>query len=181
MIHIIEIREILPSPKAGVVKFRSTANLTYNCNKEEYNGHWAAGEKYKIDFAVSSFEGRSGPVEMKWVNQARFWKDGDGPVDPPEKPVYKGGGNQRGGGNMKKDSYDPEVGKRQTAANVAGNIIAQRTQGMGFVIDDLDEFSTIFKTVADLVYEWVNEGSKSDAGVSGGTSDGGSSGDDVPF
>ena len=73
------------------MKFKSTANLTYNCNKEEFNGHWAVGEKYKIDFNTSSFQGRNGPVEMKWVNQARFWKDGDGPVEPPEKPVYQGG------------------------------------------------------------------------------------------
>ena len=187
MIHVIEIREMVPGGKPGTVKFKSTANLTYNCNKEEFNGHWAVGEKYKIDFNTSSFQGRNGPVEMKWVNQARFWKDGDGPVEPPEKPVYQGGGggsyggNSGGGMNTKKSDYDPEVGKRQTAANVAAAIIGQRTQGMGIVMDDLDELSTIFKTIADVVYGWVNEKqAKSDDGVAdGGSNEGaGSKGDD---
>ena len=128
MIHIIEIREIVGGTKPGTVKFKSTANLTYNCNKEEFNGHWAVGEKYKIDFNVSSFQGSRGTVEMKWVNNARFWKEGDGAVDPPEKALYQGGGGSYSGGNsggsMKKDNYDPEVGKRQTAANCAMSYLA---------------------------------------------------------
>jgi len=186
LIHVIEIREILPSTKPGTAKFKSTANLTYNCNKEEFNGHWAVGEKYKIDFNTSSFQGSRGPVEMKWVNQARFWKDGDGPVEPPEKAPYQGGGGSYGGGNkgggMKKD-FDPEVSKRQTAANVAASIIGQRTQGMGIVMDDLDELAIVFKTIADVVYGWVSESPKSQpdsAGATGGMDAGGDP-DDVPF
>lgn len=166
MIHIIEIREILPSKKADTVKFKSTANLTYNCNKPEFNGHWAVGEKYKIDFNISSFQGSRGPVEMKWVNNARFWKDGDGPVDPPEKPVYKGGGGSYGsnsGGSMKKD-YDSETSKRQTAANVAGNIMSKVVEAGGL---DLDKFAIVYPVVADIVLSFLNGGAAKSADTSG--------------
>lgn len=186
MIHVIEIREIIGGTKPGTVKFKSTANLTYNCNKEEFNGNWAVGEKYKIDFNVSSFQGSRGPVEMKWVNNARFWRDGDGPIDPAEKPVYQGGGGggsyqkSSGGGSMKKDSYDPEVGKRQTAANCAMSYLANA----GVSIAELDEGLPV---VADMVLRYLNggapkstdvsgDGSPSDESAGGDTAD-----DDIPF
>ena len=185
MIHVIEIREIIGGTKPGTVKFKSTANLTYNCNKPEFNGNWVVGEKYKIDFNTSSFQGSRGPVEMKWVNNARFWKDGDGPVDPPEKPVYQGGGggNYSGGGNkgggMKKD-YDPEVSKRQTAANCAMAYLANA----GVAITELEEALPI---VADVVLRYLNGGAAKSDDVSGmgEPSDAGSGGDtaddDIPF
>lgn len=159
MIHVIEIREIVGGTKPGTVKFKSTANLTYNCNKPEFNSHWAVGEKYKIDFNVSSFNGSRGPVEMKWINNARFWKDGDGPVDPPEKPVYQGGGGSyqksSGGGSMKKD-YDPELSKKQTSANCA----MQYCGNAGMTLEDL---KTFFPQVAAIVFDYLN----SDAPKSG--------------
>ena len=41
-------------------------------------------------------------------------------------------------------------------------------------MDDLDELSTIFKTIADVVYGWVNEKqAKSDDAVADGGSNGG--------
>ncbi len=187
MIHIIEIREIIGGTKPGTVKFKSTANLTYNCNKQEFNGHWAVGEKYKIDFNISQFQGSRGPVEMKWVNNARFWRDGDGPIDPPEKPVYQGGGGSyqgggnRGGGSMKKEStYDPEVGKRQTAANCAMSYLADAGVTM-------DELATHFPTVAGVVLDYLNGGApkSADAGVADSGSEEGAGGntgdDDIPF
>lgn len=191
MIHVIEIREIIGGTKPGTVKFKSTANLTYNCNKEEFNGNWAVGEKYKIDFNTSSFQGSRGPVEMKWVNNARFWRDGDGPIDPPEKPVYQGGGGNysgggnKGGGSMKKDNYDPEVGKRQTAANNAGLIVAKLLENVPEA-EQMDSFAFMFPAVADIVLKWVNETPKStDVSGDGNSGDEGSGGnaadEDIPF
>lgn len=193
MIHVIEIREIVGGTKPGTVKFKSTANLTYNCNKEEFNGHWAVGEKYKIDFNTSSFQGSRGPVEMKWVNNARFWQEGDGPVDPPEKPVYQGGGggsysgggNKGGGKSMSKSDYDPEIGKRQTAANNAGLICAELLKNVPEA-EKMDSFAFMFPAIADIVLQWVNEKPKStDVSGMGEPSDGDAGGNaadgDIPF
>jgi hypothetical protein len=161
---VIQIREMLPSKKQGTVKFKTYANQTFNCNKEELNPHFAQDERYMIDYNVSEFQGSNGPVQMKWVNQARFWKEEDGPNNPPDKEVYKGGGSGgysggNSGGSMKKDNYDPEVGKRQTACNCAMSYLANA----GVTITELE---TNLPVVADMVLAYLNGGApKSDAGV----------------
>ena len=171
MIHVIEIREMVPGGKPGTVKFKSTANLTYNCNKPELNGHWAVGEKYKIDFNISKFQGSRGEIEMKWVNKARFWKDGDGDVDPAEKPVYQGGGGGSYSGPKKSSSnegWSMEKTKdihRQVAAKIAGDVIGNIYQGGASALT-AEVFDTLFLGFANRALSFIEAAPKSgDAGV----------------
>ena len=166
--------------EASYMHFKDKSQKAWNCTKPELIANFTEGERYFIDY--NETQPKPGQnYGSKYINRARFWKEEDGPNTYPDKEPYRGGsgggGNfNRGGSNMsaKKNDYDPEVGKRQTAANVAGNIIANARQGAGFTVDDLEEFSIVFKTVADLVYGWVSEGAKSgDAGVAGSGSDSG--------
>lgn len=165
--------------------FKDKSQKAWNCTKPELIANFAEGERYFIDY--NETQPKPGQkYGSKYINRARGWKPDDGDNTWPDKEPWTGGNSgggsnyNRGGGSMstKKNDYDPEVGKRQTAANVAGNIIANARQGAGFTMDDLEEFSIIFPTMADLVYKWVNEGSKSaDAGVAGKASDDGFGGD----
>lgn len=156
MLAVIKVREMLAAKKAGTIKFKDDSNKTWNCNKEELIGNITPGERYYIDYNESQFQGSNGPVTMKWVNNARFWREGDGPNTFEEKAAYNPGGgyssNSGGGKSMsKKDDYDPEVGKRQTAANCATQFLA-RQEGMS-----VDEFVLVFPVVADAVLKFVND------------------------
>jgi hypothetical protein len=51
---------------------------------------------------------------------------------------------------VSKSDYDPEVGKRQTAANCATQFLA-RQEGM-----TTDEFALLFPVIADVVLKWVD-------------------------
>lgn len=174
---VIQIREFLPAKKQGTIKFKTYANQTFNCNKEELVPHFALDERYVIDYNISEFQGSNGPVQMKWVNNARFWKDSDGPNNPPDKEAYKGGGSGgysggNSGGSMKKD-YDPETSKKQTACNCA----MQYCGNAGMTLEDL---KTFFPQVADLVLEYLNgEAPKSDTGMADGGSEASAASDPV--
>lgn len=174
MIAVIKIREMMPA-KPGNLKFKDTSNKTWNCAKEELIPHFAVGERYTIDYNESSFQGSNGPVTMKWVNKARFWRDGDGDNTWPDKEPYQGGGSYSGnkGDAVKKSDYDPEIGKRQTAANCAMQFFANQ----GATIGDLENG---FGLVAGIVLNWINEKPKSDAGVSGGGSEEDTGSDGIP-
>jgi hypothetical protein len=150
---VITIRELVQGGKAGTLKFKDTSSKTWNCNKEELIPNLTAGERYFIDYNESQFQGSNGPVTMRWVNNARFWKDGDGANTWEDKEPYRGGGSggHSGGGNVSKDNYDPEIGKRQTAANCAAQFLA-RQEGMS-----VDEFVIVFPVVADSVLKFVND------------------------
>lgn len=173
--------------------FKDKSQKAWNCTKPELIANFTEGERYFIDY--NETQPKPGQkYGSKYINRARFWKPDDGENSWPDKEPYTGGGGNsnfnRGGGNVstKKSDYDPEVGKRQTAANVAGNIIANARQGGGFTTEDLEEFAIIFPTMADLVLKWVNEKPKSTdvSGSSAASDDGfgsdlGTPDDDIKF
>lgn len=123
----------------------------------------AEGECYKIDYAETApKDGHK--YGSKYVNRARTWQVADGPNTWPDKEPYQGGGGNStysSGGNVSKNDYDPEIGKRQTAANCAGSIYANCMQGAGAI--DLDEFAVTFPVLAEVVLKFVD--SKGDVGV----------------
>jgi Flp pilus assembly pilin Flp len=181
MIAVVTVREMLPTKPGGKAKakFKTTSNHTFNCSEEELAGNFVAGERYKIDYNESTFQGSNGPVTMKWINRARFWKEEDGPNTWPDKEEYRGGGSSYSGGgkNVSKSDYDPEVGKRQTAANCATQFLA-RQEGM-----TTDEFALLFPVIADVVLKWVDtKGSLAVVADIGGAAPAGSDSDgDIPF
>jgi hypothetical protein len=159
VLAVISVREMMSSKKAGTIKFKDKSNKTWNCNKEELIGNITAGERYYIDYNESTFDGRNGPVTMKWVNNARFWREGDGPDTFEEKEPYNPGGysgNSGGGKSMSKSDYDPEIGKRQTAANVAGPITLKLIEGVPDA-EKLDAFALNYPVVAEIVLKFVND------------------------
>jgi hypothetical protein len=133
--------------KPGTIKLKTACNRTFNCNKDEIVPMFAAGERYHIDYAESTFEGRNGPVTMKWINRARNWQEDDGPNTHPDKEEYKGGGKSYGGGKVK-DNFDPEVSKMQTTLNVSGTIWSGTHDKF-----DLDEFNAEYPVLAQIVYD----------------------------
>jgi len=153
----ITVREMMASKKAGTIKFKDDSNKTWNCNKEELIGNIVAGERYHIDYNESQFQGSSGPVTMKWVNNARFWRADDGNNTWEQKEPYNPGGGYSGGGkSMSKSDYDPEIGKRQTAANVAGPITLKLIEGVPDA-EKLDAFALNYPVVAEIVLKFVND------------------------
>jgi hypothetical protein len=153
MIENVTIREMMPSTKPGTVKFKTTDNRTFNCNKDEIIHLFAQGERYHIDYNETTFDGRNGPVTMKWVNRARNWQTDDGPNTYPDKDPYqgKGGGSysgNSGGGSKVKDNYDPEVSKIQTRINAAAQVYGMTHEGLGL---DLDEFSVQFPVIMEIM------------------------------
>ena len=127
----------------------------------------AEGECYKIDYAETApKDGHK--YGSKYVNRARTWQVADGPNTWPDKEPYAGGGGNSysSGGNVSKNDYDPEIVKRQTAANCAGNIYASQKRGLDIY---LDEFAVTFPVLAEVVLKFVD--SKGDVGVK---ADGGS-------
>jgi hypothetical protein len=175
MLANITVRSI-ENKKPGTIKIKTTSNHTFNCNKEELIGDFANGERYKIDYSESQFQGTNGPVTMKWINRARLWNVEDGDNTWPDKEEYRGGGSSYSGGkSVSKSDYDPEIGKRQTAANCATQFLA-RQEGM-----TTDEFALLFPAVADVVLKWVDT-KGSVAGVAGGGGEAGTGGDSaIPF
>jgi len=152
----------------GYVNFKSSDQKSWNCNKPELVEHLTVGERYYIEY--NETEPKPGyKYGSKYINKARFWKPEDGPNTWPDKEPYTGGGQSRssyGGSKVSKD-YDPEVGKRQTAANVAGNIVSKMIEGLPEE-GRIDAFAMFFPTVADIVFKWVDsKGSKSDVPAEG--------------
>jgi len=174
--------------EAAYMHFKDKSQKAWNCTKPELIANFAEGERYFIDY--NETQPKPGQkYGSKYINRARFWKEEDGPNTYPDKEPYTGGGGgnsnfNRGGTTMtaKKNDYDPEVGKRQTAANVAGNIMSKVIEAGGL---DLDKFAIEYPVVADIVLKWVNEKPKSaegDAGVaSGGSGAGAASDEDFGF
>jgi len=165
VIAFISVGEITKF-EPGFLKFKGKEQKVWNCNKpdlfldEQGELAWGPGTRLKIDY--NETDPAPGRRPSKYINNARPAKP-DEPNTWPDKEAWSGNSGGGGGGvsHAKKDDYDPEVGKRQTAANVSGNIIANARQGGGFTVDDLDEFTVIFKAMADIVYGWVNEKPKS--------------------
>lgn len=174
MIAFITI-DVIDKQTPGYIHLKDKSQKAWNCNKpelftdEQGNLAWRAGTRLKIDYA----EGQLKPgfqYPPKYINNARPARDDEQDTWPAKEP-YRGGG----GGNMKKDDYDPEVGKRQTAANCAMDFFANQ----GATIADLE---ANFETVANIVLDFVNGGApKSDNGGadSAGSEDFGS--EDVDF
>lgn len=177
MIENVTIREMLPSNKPGTVKFKTNCNRTFNCNNEALLQLFAPGERYHIDYKETTFEGRNGPVTMKWVNRARNWQEEDGPNTMPDKDPYQGksGGYSKGGGSKVKDNFDPETSKIQTCINASAQIYGKTHEGAGI---DLDEFKVTFPVLVELVYGCFQQLKPSSVGTdvpSGGLDD------DIPF
>lgn len=169
---VIKIREI-DKKEAGYIHFGTTDGKVWNCNVQELIADLAEGERYKIDYAETAPSGGR-KYGSKYVNRARPWQPEDGDNTWPNKDPYTGGGNKTSGGTMSnsKSDYDPEIGKRQTAANCAGAIYANCMQGGGAI--DLDEFAVTFPVLAEVVLKFV-DAKGSVAGVAGA---GGASGAD---
>lgn len=164
--------------EASYLHFNDKSQKAWNCNVPELIQLVAVGERYKIDYNETAPK-PGHKYGSKWINRMRLWQESDGDNTWPDKQPYTGGGGQQRSGGMKKD-FDSETSKRQTAANVAGNIIANARQGGGLTMEDLDEVSMVFKATADVVHGWIDGPPKSDAGVAGG-SGGGDTGGDIPF
>lgn len=131
--------------------FYDKSQKAWNCTKPELFDFFVPGERVFIDYNESPpKDGRK--YGSKYVNRARPWKPEDGDNTWPDKEPYTGG-SYSGGSKVKKD-YDPEVGKRQTAANCAMSYCTQHCK-------DLDELALHFPAVADIVYKWVSEAPKS--------------------
>lgn len=143
----ITVRSV-ENTKPGTIKIKTNCNRTFNCNKDEITQLFAAGERYHIDYNESTFDGRNGPVTMKWINRARNWQEDDGPNTYPDKDPYQGGGKSYSGGSKVKDNFDPEVSKTQTCINAAASVY-----GHTHDILDLDQFAIEFPTLVDIMKE----------------------------
>lgn len=168
MIAFITVGEIVKHDP-GFVKMKGKEQKVWNCNvsslfeDDEGNLLWQPGTRLKIDYNETTPQ--AGRKPSKYINNARPAREDEANTYPDKEP-YQGGGSYGGGAskNMKKDDYDPEVGKRQTAANCAMQFFANA----GATIDDLD---ANFDTVANIVLKFVNGGApKSDDGKSDGSS-----------
>lgn len=135
--------------------FKCKAQKAWNVTKEEIIGELVEGERYYIDYA----EGKVAPgrkYPSKYINRARNWKPEDGPdtwdaKEPYDNSSPSASGTSFQGAHMsKKDTYDPEIGKRQTAANCAMTWCKDNCK-------TLDELATVFPTVADVVFKYVDD------------------------
>lgn len=145
--------------EAGYYHFKDKSQKAWNCNKPELFDLFVPGERIYIDYNEGKpKEGRK--YGSKYINRARNWKPEDGDNSWPDKEPYTGGGSHSGGSKVTKKDYDPEVGKKQTAANCAMVWCGQHAQ-------TLDDLALWFPAVADIVYKWVNEPPKSGLGDSG--------------
>lgn len=156
-IAIVTIREV-DKQEPGYMHLFTKDGKAWNCNKPELFDILLAGERVKIDYNETEPKGGR-KYGSKYINRARTWQEDDGPNTWPDKEPYTGGGyaSKQGGKNVSKD-YDPEIGKRQTAANCAMSYCTQHCK-------ELDELAIHFPAVADIVLTWVNERPKSDAGT----------------
>lgn len=159
--------------------FKDKSQKAWNCNKPELIASMVEGERYKIDYNETEPKGGR-KYGSKYINRARFWEENDGPNTWPDKEAYTGGGGSGStfsgpkGGSVKKD-YDPEVSKRQTAANCAMSYLSNA----GVTVEEL---STHFPTVAGIVMEYLNGAPKSDTGASdSGSSEVAASDEDFGF
>jgi hypothetical protein len=146
------------------IKFTDKSQQYWNCNIQKLFKVLSPGNRVKIDYNVSDPKDPN-KKPSKYINQARLANSEDpqentftdkDPFDP---------NRTRGGRQMSKD-YDPEVSKRQTAANVMGNIFAHYVAKTGKL--DLDEFAVLFPAGADVVLDWINEQPKSGSTVEAG-------------
>lgn len=182
MIAFITVDSIMRQDP-GFIKFHDKSQKVWNCNKPELFTDdagqlaWGPGTRLKIDYNETTPQ--PGRRPSKYINNARPARPDEANTWPDKEPYQ--GGQFSSGGAVKKSDFDPEVSKRQTAANVAGSIIANARQGGGLTMDDLDEIATIFKTVADMVVGWVNESPKSVAGGAGGEGDDGFGSETIDF
>lgn len=139
---VIKVDSII-TREASWLKLKDSSQKTFNCNKPDLIPHFEIGERYVIDYnETEPKDGRR--YGSKYINRARFWKPEDGENTWPDKEPWTGGRK-----SMSKD-FDPEVSKRQTAANVAGNILAN--------MKDIT-FETIvaeFEPLAQMVFEFIN-------------------------
>lgn len=120
-------------------------NYKYNPQYDEQNIARGFQVGKHIEVMWSPFTNSRG-TESRYVNSARSVPD-----SVPDSETKRGGGHNGGSnGSKKKDDYDPEVGKRQTAANCAMSYCAQQKL-------TLDEIAVTFPAVADIVLKWVNE------------------------
>lgn len=151
--------------EAGYMHFYDKSQKAWNCNKPECFDFLVPGEKAFIDYnETQPKDGRK--YGSKYVNRARNWKEDDGGNTWPDKEPYNPSvATQRKESKVSKD-YDPEVGKKQTAANVSGPITLEIIKNVA-ESDKLDAFKVTFPVVADLVYGWVNATPKSNAGGAG--------------
>lgn len=159
MIAFITIDNIDKS-EPGYIHLKDKSQKAWNCNKpelftdEQGNLAWRPGLRLKIDYNETQPSGGR-KYGSKYINNARPARDDEANTWPDKEPWT---GGKSTGGSMKKDNYDPEVGKRQTAANCAMQFFANQE---GVTVGDLE---TSFATVADIVFNYVNGQPKSDAG-----------------
>lgn len=128
------------------IHFKCKSQKAWNCKNADLFPLIKPGNRIKIDYS----EGKVKPgmkYPPKYINNARIATGDDPPNTWPDKEPYSGGGKSS---MSKKDDYDPEVSKRQTAANVAGAYFSSQ----GATVDD---FVNSFPTVADAVYNWINQ------------------------
>lgn len=148
--------------ESNYIHFIDKSQKAWNCNVVDLFDIIVPGERVVIDYKENPpAAGRK--YGTKYVNRARLWQEGDGENTWPDKEPYTGGAPKSGGNKVGKD-YDPEIGKRQTAANCAIQWCVAHTKGE-------DEFAVMFPAIADIILKWVNEAPKSgDDGTVGSSS-----------
>lgn len=159
---VIKVDSII-TREASWLKFRDASQKTWNCNKPDLIPHFEIGERYVIDYNETQPTGGR-KYGSKYINRARFWKPEDGENTWPDKEPWTGGNSGFSGRKDMRKDFDPEVSKRQTAANVAGNILAN--------MKDIT-FQTIvdeFEPLAQMVYEFIS-GAKDSEPKDSGTKD----------
>lgn len=158
MIAFITVEKV-NKDEVDYMHFNDKSQKAWNCKNADLFSMFYPGNRIKVDFNMTK---PSDPKKKpsRYINNARPAQQGD----PAVNGVYEDGvltdrwddkepytGN-RGGGKVSKDNYDPEVGKRQTAANVAGNILSHMAGDM-----TLNDVVTSFPQIADEVYNWINQ------------------------
>jgi len=173
--------EHIDKKEAGYIHFKCKAQKAWNCNVQEIIADLSEGERYKIDYAETAPSGGR-KYGSKYVNRARLWQPDDGPNTWPDKEPYNPNGNTSssggngGGKSMAKSDFDPEVSKRQTCINAAGNVIANAYSGLGM---NLDQFAIEFPAVFDIMYKKLSESTFQPVGAGSDTSP--ASTDNIPF
>lgn len=151
--------EKVDKEEVDYVHFNDRSQKAWNCTNADLFSLFSPGNRIKVDFNTTKPKD-STRKPSRYINNARLANDSDpksnGMYDSdnsllekwPDKEAYKKGGNK----TMfeKKDDYDPEVGKRQTASNVAGRFLSEKRVGV-------EEFKRFFPEVAEVVYNWINQ------------------------
>lgn len=131
----ITVESIIAETDASI-RVRS-GGRNYNCRKKTagWKGLKTIGASFTAEAHRESFVSRDGDdITMTWIADLK-------PVATPAA------GGQKGG-------FDSETSKRQTAAHVAGAIVAA---GVDVTTFDLTIAAGNFKALADVVVDWLNE------------------------